>query len=188
MAFTRNFLKSIGLNDEQISSVMEEHTNVTDALKAQRDGYKADAEKLPGVQQELDSLKGNEDFKQKYDDEHAAFETFKKQVAQDAETAKVKAAYRKLLTDEKISEKRLDAVIKLTDFSGMKLDKDGNLVDVDKLKENINTEWGDFKVTQRERGPEVEKPPVDNNGGASNEIRQLTQKWHEARYGKPQTN
>ena len=57
MALTRNFLKSMGLNDEQISAVIESHAETVDALKEQRDAYKDDAEKLAAVTKERDSLK-----------------------------------------------------------------------------------------------------------------------------------
>lgn len=164
MAFSRSFLKSTGLSDEQITAVVEEHTAVTDALKADRDKYKAEADKAADLQKQLDDLSGGEDWKQKYEDEHQAFEDFKSKSAQEAETAKVKAAYRKLLLDEKISEKWLDRVMKGMDFAGMKLEKDGTLHDVDKLKEAIDKEWGDIKTTVTERGADVEKPPkADTN-------------------------
>ena len=61
MALTRSFLKGMGITDEQISAIIEAHTESTDALKAQRDNYKAYAEKLPAVQQELDTLKAKGD-------------------------------------------------------------------------------------------------------------------------------
>lgn len=164
MAFSRSFLKSTGLTDEQITAVIEEHTAVTDALKADRDKFKEQADKAADLQRQLDDLSGGEDWKKKYEDEHQAFEDFKSKSAQEAETAKVKAAYRKLLLDEKISEKWLDRVMKGMDFSGMKLDKDGTLHDIDKLKEAIDKEWGDIKTTVTERGADVEKPPkADNN-------------------------
>ena len=164
MAFSRSFLKSTGLMDEQITAVIEEHTAVTDALKADRDKWKTEADKAADLQKQLDGLSGGEDWKQKYEDEHQAFEDFKAKSAQEAETAKVKAAYRKLLLDEKISEKWLDRVMKGVDFSGMKLDKDGNLQNVDRLKEAIEQEWGDIKTTVTERGADVDKPPkADNN-------------------------
>ena len=159
MAFTRNFLKSTGLSDEQISAVIEEHTAVTDALKKERDGFKEQAEKAADLQKQLDDLAKGEDFKQKYEDEHKAFEDFKQKTASDAEAAKVRSAYRKLLSGEGISEKRLDAILKVTDLSKMKLDKDGNLEREEDLKTAINDEWGDFKTTVTEKGAVVEKPP-----------------------------
>ena len=158
MAFTRNFLKSTGLSEDQITAVIEEHTAVTDALKKERDGYKEQAEKAADLQKQLDDLANGEDFKKKFEEEHEAFENFKKQAASEAEAAKVRSAYRKLLADEGISEKRLDAILKVTDLSKMKLDKDGNLDKADDLKKAINQEWSEFKTVVTERGAQVEKP------------------------------
>ena len=50
MSLTRNSLKGMGLADEQVSAIIEMHTESTEALKAQRDEFKADAEKLAEVQ------------------------------------------------------------------------------------------------------------------------------------------
>lgn len=172
MAFSRNWLKTMGLSDEQVQSIMEEHTSVTDALKAQRDQAQADvkalqtkADKFDETEKELLTLKG-EDFKTKYETEHQAFEDYKKKIATETETAKVKSAYRQLLLDEKISEKRVDSVLKLTDFSDMKLGEDGKLENLDALKETIGKEWGEFKVTQSERKQNVPTPPGNGNQGA----------------------
>lgn len=172
MAFSRNWLKTMGLTDEQVSSIMEEHVSVTDALKAQRDkaqndakDLKTEADKVADLQKQIDDYRNGEDFKAKYEKEHQDFEDYKKQIAKDAETAKVKSAYRQLLLDERINEKRVDSVLKLTDFSEMKLDKDGKLENLDALKENIGKEWGEFKVTTKERKQTVPTPPTSGNGG-----------------------
>ena len=47
----------MGLTDEQVDSIIEMHTDTVDGLKADISKYKGDAEKLPGVQKELDDLK-----------------------------------------------------------------------------------------------------------------------------------
>lgn len=159
MAFTRNFLKSTGLSDDQITAVMEEHVAVVDGLKQDRDNYKEQAEKAADLQKQLDDLASGEDFQKKYEEEHKAFEDFKAKTAQDAEAARVRTAYRKLLAGEGIGEKRLDSILKVTDLSKVKLDKEGNLVDEDKLKKAINDEWGEFKTAVTEKGAVVEKPP-----------------------------
>ena len=158
MAFTRNFLKSTGLTDDQITAVIEEHTAVTDALKKERDGYKEQADKAADLQKQLDDLAKGEDFKAKYEKEHQDFEDFKKKTESDAEAARVRSAYRKLLAGEGIGEKRLDSILKVTDLSKLKLDKDGNLEKIDELKKAINDEWGEFKTTVTEKGAVVEKP------------------------------
>lgn len=193
MAFSREFLKSLSLTDDQVTAIIQEHTAVTDALKAQRDKakeeaaeYKKTADKLPDVQKELDALKGGEDFKTKYEQEHKSFEDYKAEIARNEQLTKVKAAYRKLLADEHINEKRLDAVIKLTDFSEMKLDKDGNLENVDGLKKTIADEWGEYKVTVKETKPKVATPPKEGStGDGVSRARLLAQQYHEQRYGKP---
>ena len=192
--FTRNFLKALGLTDDQVNAIVEEHTAVTDALKKQRDDakaeadkFKADAEKLPDVQKELDTFKNGEDFKAKYDKEHQDFEDYKATIAANETLAKKKAAYRQLLMDENISEKRLDAVIRTTDFEKITLDKDGKLEKVADLKKAIDSEWGDFKVTVHERKPSIATPPSGGSGSSQpSRARELAQKFHAERYGAPQ--
>lgn len=195
MSFSRSFLKSVGLTDEQISAVMEEHTAVTTALKGQRDQfegdankYKADAEKLAQVQKELDELKDRKDYKADYDKAVKDLEDYKKQVTAEAEAAKVRAAYKQLLTDEKISDKRHDAILKVTDFSGMKLGEDGKLLDADKLKEAIGKDWAEFRVSTRDRGEDVPHPfRTDNGGGVNTEMQMYAKRFHDERYGKKES-
>ena len=163
-SFGRKWLAGIIRNDdlsaeEKEQQIMDGHIAVTDGIKDDRDHWKAEADKAADLQKQLDGINGGEDWKKKFDEEHEAFENFKKQTAQDAETAKVKAAYRKLLADEGISEKRLDAILKVTDLSKVKLDKDGNLQNADELKKSINDEWSEFVTTVTEKGAVVEKPP-----------------------------
>lgn len=163
-SFARKWLESILENEEltakeKAQQIMDGHIAVTDGLKDERDSYKAEAEKAADLQKQLEDLTANgENFKKKFEDEHKAFEDFKKQTASDAEAAKVRTAYRKLLAGEGISEKRLDSILKVTDLSKLKLDKDGNLEGVDGLKKAINDEWGEFKTTVTEKGAVVEKP------------------------------
>lgn len=164
MGFGLKWLDGI-LEDEELSpkekaqKIMDEHINVTNGLKDERDNYKAEAEKAADLQKQLDDKANGENWQEKYEKEHEAFEDFKKQTAADAEAGRVRAAYRKLLSGEGISEKRIDSILKVTDFSKMKLDKDGNLEREEDLKTAINDEWGDFKTTVTEKGAVVEKPP-----------------------------
>lgn len=148
--------------EEKEQQIMDGHIAVTDAIKDDRDKYKAEADKAAELQKQLDEKSGD-DFKEKYEKEHQAFEEFKKQTAQNAEVAKVKAAYRQLLADEGISEKRLDAIIKVTDLSAMKLDADGNLTNADDLRTAIKTDWGEFIPKKEERGAKIENPPKQDS-------------------------
>ena len=94
MALTRKLLKGMGLTDEQVDTIIEAHTDTVDGLKEDVSRYKTDAEKLPGVQKELDDLKaaGDGGYKEKYEKEHSAFETYKSDVtAKESKAAKEKA-------------------------------------------------------------------------------------------------
>lgn len=94
MALTRKLLKGMGLTDEQVDTIIEAHTDTVDGLKADVNRYKDDAEKLPGVQKQLDDLKaaGDGGYKEKYEKEHSAFEAFKTDItAKESKAAKEKA-------------------------------------------------------------------------------------------------
>ena len=124
MALTRKLLKGMGLTEEQVDTIIEAHTETTDGLKKDIEKYKGDAEKLPGVQRELDDLKaaGDGGYKEKYEKEHKAFEDYK--TAQtEKETRQVKeTAYRELLKAAGVSEKRIPAILKVTDLNGIEMD------------------------------------------------------------------
>lgn len=186
MALTRAMLKGMGLTEEQVSAIIEEHTNVTSGLKDQIKQFKADAEKLPGVQKELDDLKKG-DWEKKYNDEHDAFEGYKKDVTTRETAAKMKAAYTKLLTECKVGTKHIDSILRVTDFSGMKIAEDGSLEGADKLKERINSDWSGFITsTETKPGEDPATPP----GGGSTESKktgraaELAAKYHDNLYGK----
>ena len=161
MAFTRTWLKSVTKDDEMVNAIMEEHVSVVDGLKAKMDSLKEQAEKAADLQKQLEGLQGGENWQEKFEKEHKAFDDFKKKVESEAEAEKVKTAFRELLSDEKISgsKDRINAIIRATDFSGMKLGKDGKLEREDEIRKAINSEWGEFKTTVTERGATVEKPP-----------------------------
>ena len=163
MSLTRKMLKGMGLTEEQVDSIIEEHTSVTDALKEQAQKYKADAEKLPAIQKELDDLKaGGDDWEDKYNAEHKAFEDYKKDIESKAELSKAKEAYKALLKSQDISEKRIDTILKLTDFSEIKLTKEGKIANEDKVIDKIKEDWSDLIGKKSESGADVDTPP---NGG-----------------------
>ena len=166
MAVTRGFLKGMGLTNEQVDAIIEEHTNTVNGLKEARDTYKADAEKLTAVQKQLDDLKANsgDDWKEKYNTLKKTFDDFKTESANHAKAEKIKAAYAQLLKDANVDSKRIDAILKITDMSGMSLDESGKLVDADKLSESIKSEWGAFIQTTGVKGSSVETPPENHSG------------------------
>lgn len=191
MAFTRNWLKSLGLTDEQVGAIVEEHTAVTDGFKEtlkkakeEADTAKAEAAKIPDLQKELDEYRKGDDFKAKYEKEHQDFEDFKAELTKKEEAEKVKTAYSKLLADEQIKADRIDFVVKHTDLSTMKLDKDGNLEDAESLKKTIGEDWGIFKATVKEKKQTVATPPASGTAGTGvSRAKEIAQKYQQERYG-----
>ena len=61
MALTRKMLKAMGIEDEKIDQIIEEHVESIDGLKAERDRYKAGAEEAEGLRKQLEEAKAELD-------------------------------------------------------------------------------------------------------------------------------
>ena len=152
MALTRKLLKGMGLTEEQMDTIIEAHSDTVDGLKGELSKYKADAEKLPGVQKELEDLKakGDDGWKDKHDKVKREFDEYKaEQTKKETRSAK-ESAYRELLKAAGISDKRLDAVMRVTDLDTIELE-DGKIKGADTLKSSIEKEWADFIVKTEQR-------------------------------------
>ena len=182
MSLTRRMLKAMGIEDEKIDEIITAHTETVDALKEQRDQYKADAEKLPNVQNELQGMKdaasknGGSAWEVKYNamkEEKEKVEKDFKAFKTQTEAAQTKAAkdkaYRALLKYIGVSDKRIDAVMKVTDLDGIELDEQGDIKDADKAKENAKAEWSDFIQTTTIRGADTSTPPT-NTGNSTGKL------------------
>ena len=167
MALTKASIKEIlskagtpaeGMGDA-IDAILDGHVTSINALREDVTKYKEDAEKLPNVQKELDALKAttNDEWEAKYTAEHEAFKQFKANVAAEKELSTKKALYTDLLKGQHVDEKRLEAILRVTDFSGMTV-KDGKLADADKLAEAIKNDWAGFIVSDQTSGAHVDTP------------------------------
>lgn len=166
MSLKRSMLKAMGIEDEKIEQIMEAHIETVDALKEQRDAYKADAEKLADVQKQLDKANkdleasGKDTYKVKYEAIKEELEGFKaEQAAKETKAAK-EGAYRELLKAAGISDKRIPAILKVSDFDSIELDDKGQIKGADKLTESIKSEWADFISTSTTRGVQTATPPA----------------------------
>lgn len=161
MAFTRKMLKAMGIEEEKIEEIIEAHTEVTGALKAERDDYKAKADELSGVQKELDDLKAKPDdgYKAKYEAEKKAHDDYKAEVEAEKVNAQKSELYKKMLAGAGIDPKRIDAVLKVTDLADVTIE-DGKLKDADKLAESAKEEWSAFIIKSGTEGANVDNPPA----------------------------
>jgi len=177
MALTRKMLKAMGIEDEKIDQIIEAHSETIAALKEERDSYKDDASKLKDVQAKLDDANktieaGSKDaYKVKYEALKEEYENYKTEQADKETRATKTSAYKALLKEIGISEKRIEAVLKVSDIDSIELDKDGKLKNADKLKESIKAEWSDFIQSTSTQGARTSTPP-DNNGGKSTKTKE----------------
>lgn len=139
----------------------------TEALDGMNDTIKELQGKLSASEQERGD---NDGYKDKYEKEHEAFEAYKSDVAEKETKAAKSKAYRELLKESGVSDKRFDGIIKLTDLDGIELDSDGKIKNADKHAETIKTEWADFIVSTETKGAKTATPPT-NNGGATTKTR-----------------
>ena len=166
-AQVREILSAAGVDAERmketVDKIIDGHVATVEALKEEISTYKGDAEKLPSVQKELDDLKaaGDGGYKKKYEDEKKAFEDFKTaQTAKETRQAK-ENAYRELLKAAGVSEKRIPAILKVTDLNGIEMDGD-KIKDADKHTQNVKTEWAEFVESTNTTGANTTTPPANN--------------------------
>lgn len=162
MALTRKALKAMGLTDEQMDSVIELHTETIDGLKTQRDGYKADADKLAEAQAELETLR-KDGYKAKYEKEHSEFETFKNAVTAKETKAAKTAAVRRFFEDAGITGKSLEIAMRGAgaEIEAVELDGD-KLKDTAALDALVKGDFAGLIGTTTVKGAEVNHPPKNN--------------------------
>ena len=162
MAFTRKFLSALGIEADKVDEIIAAHTEVTDALKEERDKYKANAEKLPDIEKELTELKakmdGEDPYKDKYDALQKEYEDYKAEVSNRETTAKKESSFRKILKEIGIPDKRIDSVLKVSDINGIELTDEG-IKDEETLKAKLKEEWSDFIATTKTEGVPSANPP-----------------------------
>ena len=166
MALTRKMLKAMGIEDEKIDQIIEEHTESTDALKQQRDEYKAKAEAkaTASTEPKPKDPEPGDGYKAKYEAEKKAFEDYKANIAAEKAEADKRAKYRELIVKAGVDSKRVDSVLKVSDLSEIKV-KDGAIEGADDLVKSIKEDWADFIPTTQKVGANAPNPPK-NDGGA----------------------
>lgn len=169
MALTRKLLKGMGLTDEQVDTIIEAHTDTVDGLKADVSKYKADAEKLSGVQKELDDLKaaGDGGYQEKYEKEHKDFEDFKANItAKESKAAKEKAV-RAYFESKNITGANLDLAMRGCGEEMAALELDGEKIkDTKSLDALVDGTYKGLVSTTQTKGANPATPPANTGGGA----------------------
>lgn len=169
MALTRAFLKSLGLDEDKVTSIIEAHTETINGLttaktqlEQQLAEAKKDGETLKTVQKELDDLK-KEDYKTKYETEKKAHEDLvASNAAKEAKTAK-ETAVKAFYESKNIKGANLAIAMRGTSLDGIELDDKGAIKDTKTLEDLVA---GDFKPLTNAAGPRVVGSGASVGGGS----------------------
>lgn len=199
MAFTIKQIKKIlsdaGTPVENLESAASDicgrHAADMEALKEERDGYRADAEKNAKAQAELDEMKArpSDQYKEKYEKEKAAYKKYREEVEKRESDAAKRKAYTEILKDAGIAKSKIEKVLKYTDLDKMELDENGNLANGKELMKEVKAEWPEFIEKQVEQGAKTPTPPDSTGGQAVNS--RAFDIWNERQnrlYGKIEGN
>lgn len=159
MALTRNTLKEMGLDEEQINTIIDGHAETVNALIAERDGYKEQAEAAVEVTAERDSLReqlaaATEEAARVQTD----YDAYKQQVEGEQLLTAKRAAL--IAAAEKAGVTReafLAAIVKAWDMATLELDESGAIKDEEGVAAIIQRDYADFIATS---GSDP-VPPVD---------------------------
>lgn len=132
----REFLKAMGLTDEQIDKIMDEHGKTTNSLKTENETYKSELNstktQLSAANKAIESYKGMniEDIKKSAEEYRTKYEESEKISKEAIEKLKLEHAIENRLIKE--GAKNTKAVKAVLDLSNIKLEND-NLVGFDDL-------------------------------------------------------
>ena len=165
--FTRAEIRNIlgdACTEEIENRLVALHLGVVDPLKDDLTKYKADAEKLPGVQKQLDDLKaaGDGGYKEKYEKEHSAFEAFKTDItAKESKAAKEKAV-RAYFESKNITGSNLDLAMRGCGEEMAALVMDGDKIkDTTSLDALIDGAYKSLVYTEHVQGANPATPPAN---------------------------
>lgn len=179
MALKRSQLAALGIEPEKIDQIIESHAETVTALKDEVEKYKAEAEKLPGIQKELAELrksiegKDYDKLKQEFEEYKTneygklkkEFDDYKVSIQNEKTQAAKEAAYREALKDANLSENGVKKAVKYADWAGVEIDEDGKLKNAKELVKAAREEWAEYIVKTDQQGASTPNPP----GGKGNE-------------------
>ena len=189
MALTRKFLKALGIEEDKIEQIIEAHDETVHGLKEERDKFKADADKLPEVQRELETAKAtakNSGDAQKIQKD---FDDYKAEVQAKETKAKKESALSKVAKDAGLTEAGITKALKYSDYAAIELDDKGEIKTAKDLIKSLKEEWSEHLAKESSNGANTATPPGGDGGspsGANSRAAQLYNQHYQTMYG--QTN
>lgn len=177
-ANVKEILSKAGVDSEHmkdaVNEIIEGHTTSIEALREERDSYKEKAQKVDDLAKMLEkaqkdlkeatSDESEQKYKTKYEMLKDEFKEYKKEIEAKATKESKAKAYKDILKEAGISDKRIEAVLKVSDVESIELDDEGKVKDKDELLKSIKEEWSDFIQTADVKGADTETPPANTGG------------------------
>jgi hypothetical protein len=177
-ANVKEILSKAGVDSEHmkdaVNEIIEGHTTSIEALREERDTYKAQAQKAEDLQKQLEkaqkdlkdatSDEAENKYKTKYEMLKEEYKEYKKGIEEKATKDSKSKAYKELLKEAGISDKRIESVLKVSDIDSIEFDDDGNIKNKDELLNGIKEEWSDFIQTADVQGANTDNPPANTGG------------------------
>lgn len=191
MALTRKMMTAMGIEPEKIDQIIEAHSETVNGLKEQAKEIQAIADKVPDLEKkigELESAQPTDDWEAKYNELKTEHEAYQAKVEQERADNEKASLYRGILRDLGIDEKRVAAIMRVTDLSDVKVE-DGAISDRESVEAKVKAEWDAFIPQVETKGAEVPTPPENESkqSGADPQVVKRLQERHERLYGKSES-
>lgn len=201
MALTRKLLEGLGLEEKQIESIIDAHSETVDGLKAERDkereradALKEQADSVPKLQKKLEKAEAaagdKAEWEKKYTEEHQALEDFKARIeTEKAAAAKAKAYREQVLAKAGIGAEFIDDVMGVTKLDDVKVGEDGAIEGAEELASKAKEKWASFVVKQKTTGSDPATPPKGANlpEGADPAVERRMAERHARMFGTTET-
>ena len=159
MALTRNYLKSMGLTEEQVNAIIENHTDSIDGLKAELATARAAAETVEALTKERDELKDKLSKAGDAAKVQADFDAFRQQVETEKANAAKSAAVRKALKASGVQrEEFLDLLMGKVELDKVEMDGDA-VKDEASFVAPFKAAYAGCFASESEQGTKLQNPP-----------------------------
>lgn len=165
MSLTRKFLTALGIEPEKIEEIITAHSETVTALKEQAEQYKADAEKLPGVQKELNDLKEATKDGSAYDKLKKEYEDYKAEVQNRETLSAKKNALAEVAKDAGLTDAGVAKALKYADYASIELDDKGKIVNPKEMIKALREEWSEHVQQTQAQGVQTATPPTSVASG-----------------------
>ena len=176
MALTRAMLKSMNLSDEQINTIIEEHTSIKDNLKNQISDLQEKVNDYDEIKRKYEDLSNDvkqNNWKDKFDEAKKQLEDYKNEIKNEKQTLKKKELYKELLKESGINDKQISSILEVTKFDDINIDENNKLENAEELTNEIKSKWDGFIVKSAVTGINTENPPTNNGGTSKEEIMKI---------------